>query len=129
MKKLIATVILLATSAANASDWVELQTSKQHTVYVDADRITYANKAQNLRKAWVKIKYNQPDNNTKIGEYIITNQVFDCENSKFMIKSMTQYKKDGAVKFSSLQQTGWMEAPPDSNLEYVQNSVCEYPYI
>lgn len=129
MKKIIAAALIFSASAANATDWVELDSNKDLSIYVDADRIAYANQNLNLRTAWVKMKYNRPSGKFSTGEYSLANQVIDCNNSRFMVKTVTEYKKNGTVKNIAKQNSGWLDIPPESNFEYVGNAICDYPYI
>lgn len=130
MKKLIAASLLLATAAAaNATDWVELDTNKTMSIYVDADRISYVSEQLNLRSAWVKLKYNKASDGFTVGEYTLANQVFDCPNNRFTVKSVIAYKKNGDVKKMTHKSSGWLDIAPDSNFEYIHNAVCDYPYL
>lgn len=129
LKKLIAAALILSATAANATDWVELDKNKELSVYVDRDRIAYANQHLNYRTAWIKLKYNQPSGKFQTGEYSLANQVLDCNNSRFMVKTVTEYKKNGSVKNIATQNSGWLDVPPDSNFEDIYYAICDYPDI
>lgn len=130
MKKILATALLLAaTTYANATDWVNIGSNATTTAYVDADRIKYHNQALDQRVAWVKIKYKHADGIYRAGEYTLANQIIDCRNSRFSVKTIVSYTSGGQVKDTQLKQTGWMDIPPDTNFDYVAETICSYPYI
>lgn len=131
MKRILAPALLLltATTGANASDWVNLSSDQNVTVYVDADKIQHANKSLNQRSAWVKVKYKRPDGPYKAGEYTLANQIIDCNRGKFSVSRVIGYKANGQMKAQTPMNTGWMDIPPDSNFEYVADAVCSYPHI
>ncbi|PKF35536.1 surface-adhesin E family protein [Acinetobacter proteolyticus] len=130
MKKVLFTsLFLLMAATTNAADWVKLGSDKARHFYVDADRIQYENKTLNYRSTWVKAEHYRPEDNYKIGEYTIAKQIFDCDNTLFNINTIYGYKKNGDLIDQERLNTGWMEAPSGSVMEYITNSVCAYPHI
>lgn len=131
MKKILVSALFLAAgvTAANAADWVELGSDQNTTMYVDADRIKYTNKALQQRNAWVKVKYNRPDGSYKMGDYTLANQVIDCKNTKFSVSTIISYNAKGQMTQQAPMSKEWMDIPPDSIFEYVAGAVCSYPHI
>lgn len=131
MKKILVSTLFLAlgTTAVNAADWVELNANKNTTVSVDADRIAYANKGLDHRKAWVKVKYNRADGKFNAGDYTLTSQTIDCKNTRFSIDATIGYGANGQFKGQDLGSGRWLEIPPGSIFEYVTDAICSYPHI
>lgn len=129
MKLLKIIPLLLVASFTNAADWVQLGEDDAMKVFVDADSIKYNNRSLDQRAAWTKIQYKKPTGLYAKNEYQMANNVFDCQNGQFKVQGVFAYKSNGQLKQHELTKSGWMMVAPESNFEYILNSVCSYPYI
>jgi len=82
-----AAALLLASSAANAANWVEVARGGDRVMYIDMDSIR---SNVSPRSAWTRTTYSGgPHSEFHALQY------FDCARSQAALKSAVQYERDG----------------------------------
>jgi hypothetical protein len=128
----IAAALLLANSAAGASEWVEVGRSKDGTAFqIDVSSIRIEGP---VRRAWGKsippshtVK-GYPGNEKKFVSYFLSRAAFNCADETMKSEAMMVYFEDGGVDTVPVdllpQFAKWTPVPPDTPLSLEMQSVC-----
>lgn len=124
MKATTFIVLMLLAANASAADWIEINRTKDdEAILIDSESIKYSNPNKTHRKAWVKVV--DPK-----GDYTMSFNEFDCDSGAVKFNTLISYNKAGKVKSQeSLASRGWQDMPPGAVYEYINKTVCSYPYL
>ncbi|HGO6122532.1 TPA: surface-adhesin E family protein [Burkholderia cepacia] len=123
----IFSALLLASSAAVASQWVVLDRSTKNPVSVDVESISV--EPHGIIKVWVKTEFTPP---VRAGDkrltYKLVRWTIDCVGHRVALGPANVYGVDGRVS-AQIQGRDFIDIPPDSLGELVENNVCTKPNI
>jgi hypothetical protein len=129
-----AAALLLANSAASASEWVQVvQGTDGATFQVDVSSIRIEGE---VRRAWMKNIYarhkmkGHGENAKKFVSYTLMHLAFNCPDQSMEADALMAYFEDGSSytgNISDLAQFAtWSPVPPDTALSSVMQSVCSW---
>ena len=128
----MAAALLLANSAASASEWVDVGQNSQGTAFlVDISSIHVEG---STRRAWSKMTppphamRGSGDDAKKFISYGLNRNSFNCSDETSRYDSMVLYYEDGSVWTApaEIMPKTFVPVPPDTSLSYVMQFVCSW---